>query len=660
MSEVEPSVKVVPIDLPVKRKPGRPKKNKDTVPASPIVSEIKIDKPIIPVQVPIKPIVPEKLEPVKKKPNLPTKDKEEKISPIQPVKQKSVEKINIEPKKPVINVQKEADNVKIKPKTKIKKKKATSEKNVKFPLSKYDLLKKLKKIVKQRSSGKSKRLQLKSNLAPFLSKYTGHIVATGDGIATVQGLELAKAGELVEIRHIQNNSKKRVLATVMNLNASTVDLVVFGGSSDVAEGDIVTGTGNIVDVPVGPRLLGRTVDALGRVIDGKKLIVQFSVRTQADVKAPGIIPRASVREPLITGIKAIDSLIPIGKGQRELIIGDRQTGKTTLAVDSILSQRQVILRRKREKVYCIYVSIGQKRSSVAKLVYLLKQRKAINYTTIVVASASEPAPLQYLAPYSGCTMGEYFRDHGFHALVVYDDLSKQAVAYRQLSLLLRRPPGREAYPGDVFYLHSRLLERAAKMSKKYKGGSLTALPIIETLDGDVSAYIPTNVISITDGQIVLEKRLVTRGIFPAINVGLSVSRVGSAAQYVALQEVVGKLKLQLAQYREIEMFASYSTDLDSITARILRRGVRIVEFLKQGKNVPVSIQLQILLFFALFYGFVDKIEAVRVKSFEKWLIFIFTRTSAKCILNKINERKSLRTTRFVLLRTLSLVTKYFQ
>jgi proton translocating ATP synthase F1 alpha subunit len=450
-----------------------------------------------------------------------------------------------------------------------------------------------------------------------IRKTIGRIIVTGDGIATVKGLRHVKSGELVKIKSASKPHKKYILASAMNLNVKTVDLVVFGSPSDVAAGDYVLCTGKIVEVPVGPSLLGRTVDALGRPIDGRKLINRTNIRAQADVKAPGIIPRASVREPLITGIKAIDSLIPIGKGQRELIIGDRQTGKTTLSIDSVLSQKNVILRRKREKVYCIYVSVGQKRSSVAQLVYLLKKRKALRYTTVVVASASEPAPLQYLAPYSGCTMGEYFRDQGFHALVIYDDLSKQAVAYRQLSLLLRRPPGREAYPGDVFYLHSRLLERAAKMSKKYRGGSLTALPIIETLDGDVSAYIPTNVISITDGQIVLEKRVVTRGLFPAIKVGLSVRRVGSAAQYVALQEVVGKLKLQLAQYREIEMFASYSTDLDSITLRILRRGVRIVEFLKQGKNVPLSVQVQILLFFALFHGFVDKIETSRVKAFEK-------------------------------------------
>ena len=489
-------------------------------------------------------------------------------------------------------------------------------------------------------------------------KSTGRIISTGDGIAKVKYMNKVKAGELVRIIVAKKIS---LSAMAMNLNPDTVDIVVFGSMGAVRAGQLVIGTGKIVNVPIGRKLLGRAIDALGNPIDGLgRIKITEKNRSLADIKAPGIIPRQSVREPLLTGLKAIDSLIPVGKGQRELIIGDRQTGKTTIAIDTIINQKNLIYRTTREKVYCVYVAIGQKRSSIAQLVNLLHKKKALSHTIVIAASAADPAPLQYLAPYSGCTMGEFFRDQGFHSCIIYDDLSKQAVAYRQLSLLLRRPPGREAYPGDVFYLHSRLLERAAKMSNRYKGGSLTALPIIETLDGDVSAYIPTNVISITDGQIVLEKQLVTKGIFPAINVGLSVSRVGSAAQYPALQEVVGSLKLQLAQYREIESFASYSSDLDAITLRVLRRGVRIVEFLKQGKYVPITISVQIVLFFALFHGFFDKIDIIKTKKYEKWLTLIYTKTAFKHILNKLNERKSLKIVYDLVKKSLAVATDIFE
>ncbi|CAO2594508.1 ATP synthase subunit alpha, mitochondrial [Lemmus lemmus] len=397
---------------------------------------------------------------------------------------------------------------------------------------------------------------------------TGRVLSIGDGIARVHGLRNVQAEEMVEF-------SSGLKGMSLNLEPDNVGVVVFGNDKLIKEGDIVKRTGAIVDVPVGEELLGRVVDALGNAIDGKGPIGS-KTRRRVGLKAPGIIPRISVREPMQTGIKAVDSLVPIGRGQRELIIGDRQTGKTSIAIDTIINQKQ-------KKLYCIYVAIGQKRSTVAQLVKRLTDADAMKYTIVVSATASDAAPLQYLAPYSGCSMGEYFRDNGKHALIIYDDLSKQAVAYRQMSLLLRRPPGREAYPGDVFYLHSRLLERAAKMNDSFGGGSLTALPVIETQAGDVSAYIPTNVISITDGQIFLETELFYKGIRPAINVGLSVSRVGSAAQTRAMKQVAGTMKLELAQYREVAAFAQFGSDLDAATQQLLSRGVRLTELLKQGQ-----------------------------------------------------------------------------
>ncbi|CAO2594514.1 ATP synthase subunit alpha, mitochondrial [Lemmus lemmus] len=401
---------------------------------------------------------------------------------------------------------------------------------------------------------------------------TGRVLSIGDGIARVHGLRNVQAEEMVEF---SSGLKVIYKGMSLNLEPDNVGVVVFGNDKLIKEGDIVKRTGAIVDVPVGEELLGRVVDALGNAIDGKGPIGS-KTRRRVGLKAPGIIPRISVREPMQTGIKAVDSLVPIGRGQRELIIGDRQTGKTSIAIDTIINQKQ-------KKLYCIYVAIGQKRSTVAQLVKRLTDADAMKYTIVVSATASDAAPLQYLAPYSGCSMGEYFRDNGKHALIIYDDLSKQAVAYRQMSLLLRRPPGREAYPGDVFYLHSRLLERAAKMNDSFGGGSLTALPVIETQAGDVSAYIPTNVISITDGQIFLETELFYKGIRPAINVGLSVSRVGSAAQTRAMKQVAGTMKLELAQYREVAAFAQFGSDLDAATQQLLSRGVRLTELLKQGQ-----------------------------------------------------------------------------
>ncbi|CAO2594512.1 ATP synthase subunit alpha, mitochondrial [Lemmus lemmus] len=430
---------------------------------------------------------------------------------------------------------------------------------------------------------------------------TGRVLSIGDGIARVHGLRNVQAEEMVEF-------SSGLKGMSLNLEPDNVGVVVFGNDKLIKEGDIVKRTGAIVDVPVGEELLGRVVDALGNAIDGKGPIGS-KTRRRVGLKAPGIIPRISVREPMQTGIKAVDSLVPIGRGQRELIIGDRQTGKTSIAIDTIINQKQ-------KKLYCIYVAIGQKRSTVAQLVKRLTDADAMKYTIVVSATASDAAPLQYLAPYSGCSMGEYFRDNGKHALIIYDDLSKQAVAYRQMSLLLRRPPGREAYPGDVFYLHSRLLERAAKMNDSFGGGSLTALPVIETQAGDVSAYIPTNVISITDGQIFLETELFYKGIRPAINVGLSVSRVGSAAQTRAMKQVAGTMKLELAQYREVAAFAQFGSDLDAATQQLLSRGVRLTELLKQGQYSPMAIEEQVAVIYAGVRGYLDKLEPSKITKFE--------------------------------------------
>ncbi|XP_056233185.1 ATP synthase subunit alpha, mitochondrial-like [Seriola aureovittata] len=439
---------------------------------------------------------------------------------------------------------------------------------------------------------------------------TGRVLSIGDGIARVYGLRNVQAEEMVEF-------SSGLKGMSLNLEPDNVGVVVFGNDKLIKEGDIVKRTGAIVDVPVGEELLGRVVDALGNAIDGKGPLGS-QIRRRVGLKAPGIIPRISVREPMQTGIKAVDSLVPIGRGQRELIIGDRQTGKTAIAIDTIINQKRFNEGTdEKKKLYCIYVAIGQKRSTVAQLVKRLTDADAMKYTIVVSATASDAAPLQYLAPYSGCSMGEYFRDNGKHALIIYDDLSKQAVAYRQMSLLLRRPPGREAYPGDVFYLHSRLLERAAKMNDNFGGGSLTALPVIETQAGDVSAYIPTNVISITDGQIFLETELFYKGIRPAINVGLSVSRVGSAAQTRAMKQVAGTMKLELAQYREVAAFAQFGSDLDAATQQLLNRGVRLTELLKQGQYSPMAIEEQVTVIYAGVRGHLDKMEPSKITKFEK-------------------------------------------
>ncbi|KAK7496834.1 hypothetical protein BaRGS_00011814 [Batillaria attramentaria] len=438
---------------------------------------------------------------------------------------------------------------------------------------------------------------------------TGRVLSIGDGIARVYGLKNIQAEEMVEF-------SSGLKGMALNLEPDNVGVVVFGNDKLIKEGDIVKRTGAIVDVPVGPDILGRVVDALGNPIDGKGPI-ESKARQRVGIKAPGIIPRTSVKEPMQTGIKAVDSLVPIGRGQRELIIGDRQTGKTAVAIDTIINQKRFNEgTNEKQKLYCIYVAIGQKRSTVAQLVKRLTDADAMKYTIVVSATASDAAPLQYLAPYSGCAMGEYFRDNGMHALIIYDDLSKQAVAYRQMSLLLRRPPGREAYPGDVFYLHSRLLERAAKMNDDNGGGSLTALPVIETQAGDVSAYIPTNVISITDGQIFLETELFYKGIRPAINVGLSVSRVGSAAQTRAMKQVAGSMKLELAQYREVAAFAQFGSDLDQATQNLLNRGVRLTELLKQGQYVPMAIEEQVAVIYAGVRGHLDKVDPSKITTFE--------------------------------------------
>jgi F-type H+-transporting ATPase subunit alpha len=443
----------------------------------------------------------------------------------------------------------------------------------------------------------------------------GRVLSVGDGIARVHGLDNVQAGETVEF-------PGGIQGMALNLEADNVGIVIFGDDRTIKEGDVVKRTGAIVDVPVGMGLLGRVVDGLGNPLDGKGPIVAER-RSRADVKAPGIIPRKSVHEPMATGLKAIDSLIPIGRGQRELIIGDRQTGKTAVALDAILNQKsynEAAGDDESKKLYCVYVAIGQKRSTVAQLVKKLEETGAIEYSIVVAATASEPAPLQFLAPYAACAMAEYFRDSGRHALIIYDDLSKQAVAYRQMSLLLRRPPGREAYPGDVFYLHSRLLERAAKMNDSMGAGSLTALPIIETQAGDVSAYIPTNVISITDGQIFLETELFYQGIRPAVNVGLSVSRVGSAAQTKSMKSVAGSIKLELAQYREMAAFAQFGSDLDASTQRLLNRGARLTELLKQAQYSPLTNAEQVCVIFAGTNGFLDKVAVKDVVRFEKGLL----------------------------------------
>ena len=462
----------------------------------------------------------------------------------------------------------------------------------------------------------------------------GQVLSVGDGIARVYGLDNVQAGEMVEF-------PGGIKGMALNLETDNVGIVIFGEDRGIKEGDTVKRTRAIVDVPVGKALLGRVVDALGNPIDGKGPLGDTE-RARIEVKAPGIIPRRSVHEPVQTGLKAIDCLIPIGRGQRELIIGDRQTGKTAIILDTIINQRDINKNAKdeSEKLYCIYVAIGQKRSSVARIVKTLEDHNAMDYTIVVAATASEPAPLQFLAPYAGCTMGEYFRDNAMHAVIFYDDLSKHAVSYRQMSLLLRRPPGREAYPGDVFYLHSRLLERAAKMNEDKGSGSLTALPVIETQAGDVSAYIPTNVISITDGQIFLETELFFKGIRPAVNVGLSVSRVGSAAQIKAMKQVAGSIKLELAQYREMAAFAQFSSDLDKATQNLLARGARLTELLKQPQYLPLPIEEQVISIFAGVNGYTDAIEVNQVTQFEARLLDEI-RSKGQDILKAIRTEKEL-------------------
>ncbi len=441
----------------------------------------------------------------------------------------------------------------------------------------------------------------------------GTVLSVGDGIARIHGLDNVQAGELVEF-------PGGIKGMALNLETDNVGVVIFGTDRDIKEGDTVKRTGNIVEIPVGKELLGRVVDPLGNPIDGKGPI-KAKLKSRVDVKAPGIIPRKSVNEPMATGLKAIDALIPVGRGQRELVIGDRQTGKTAIILDTILNQKPVHLSGpEKDKLYCVYVACGQKRSTVAQFVKVLEDNGAMEYSVVVAATASDPAPLQYLAPFAGCAIGEYFRDNGMHALIAYDDLSKQAVAYRQMSLLLRRPPGREAYPGDVFYLHSRLLERAAKMNDSLGGGSLTALPVIETQANDVSAYIPTNVISITDGQIFLETDLFYQGIRPAVNVGLSVSRVGSAAQTKAMKQVAGKIKGELAQYREMAAFAQFGSDLDATTQKLLNRGARLTELLKQGQFAPLKMEEQVVSIYSGVNGYLDSLPVDKIKSFEEGLL----------------------------------------
>jgi F-type H+-transporting ATPase subunit alpha len=457
----------------------------------------------------------------------------------------------------------------------------------------------------------------------------GQVLSVGDGIARVYGLDNVQAGEMVEFEN-------GVRGMALNLEQDNVGIVIFGNDREIKEGQTVKRTRAIVDVPVGKGLLGRVVDALGNPIDGKGPI-KADTRARVDVKAPGIIPRKSVHEPMATGLKAIDSLIPIGRGQRELVIGDRQTGKTAIILDTILNQKPLNAQPDEKiKLYCVYVAVGQKRSSVAQFVKVLEENGALEYSIVVAATASDPAPMQFLAPFAGCTMGEYFRDNGMHAVIFYDDLSKQAVSYRQMSLLLRRPPGREAYPGDVFYLHSRLLERAAKMNDANKAGSLTALPVIETQANDVSAYIPTNVISITDGQIFLETDLFYQGIRPAVNVGLSVSRVGSSAQTKAMKKVAGRIKGELAQYREMAAFAQFGSDLDATTQRLLNRGARLTELLKQPQFSPLKMEEQVCVIWAGTNGYLDPLPVARVRAFEQGLLGLL-RTKNSDILEDIRK-----------------------
>ena len=462
----------------------------------------------------------------------------------------------------------------------------------------------------------------------------GQVLSVGDGIARAYGLDNVQAGEMVEF-------ESGVRGMALNLEQDNVGIVIFGSDREIKEGQTVKRTGAIVDVPVGKGLLGRVVDALGNPIDGKGPI-DATERRRVDVKAPGIIPRKSVHEPMATGLKAVDALIPIGRGQRELIIGDRQTGKTAIALDTILNQKPLNVEGAPEsqKLYCVYVAVGQKRSTVAQLVKVLEERGAMEYSIVVAATASDPAPMQFLAPFAGCSMGEFFRDNGMHAVIIYDDLSKQAVAYRQMSLLLRRPPGREAYPGDVFYLHSRLLERAAKMGEEAGLGSLTALPVIETQANDVSAYIPTNVISITDGQIFLETDLFYQGIRPAVNVGLSVSRVGSSAQTKATKKVAGKIKGELAQYREMAAFAQFGSDLDAVTQRLLNRGARLTELLKQPQFSPLKMEEQTVVIYAGVNGYLDPLPVNKVRAFEDGLLSL-VRSKHADLLNEIGTSKDL-------------------
>jgi len=462
---------------------------------------------------------------------------------------------------------------------------------------------------------------------------TGRVLTIADGIARCHGLRNIQAEEMVEF-------ESGLKGMALNLEKDNVGIVVFGNDRQIKEGDTVKRTGAIVDVPVGDELLGRVVDGLGNPLDGKGPL-NTTERRRVDIKAPGIISRVSVSEPMQTGLKAIDSLVPIGRGQRELIIGDRQTGKTAVAIDTIINQRRFNESAdEKKKLYCVYVAIGQKQSTITQLITRLESTDSMKYSIVVVASAAYAAPLQYLAPYSATSMGEHFRDNGKHALIIYDDLSKQAVAYRQMSLLLRRPPGREAFPGDVFYLHSRLLERAAKMSDAFGGGSLTALPVIETQAGDVSAYIPTNVISITDGQIFLETELFHKGVRPAINVGLSVSRVGSAAQIKAMKQVSGTMKLDLAQYREVAAFAQFGSDMDAATQQLLKRGVRLTELLKQIQYDPMDIAEQVVIIFCGVRGFLDKIEPAKITDFEENFI-VYMRANQAALLETIRAEAAL-------------------
>ena len=477
-------------------------------------------------------------------------------------------------------------------------------------------------------------IKLDTTPSEGLFEESGTVVAVGDGIATIVGLNNVKAAELIVFKGAYGAADIKGMA--LNLEEDLVKAVIFGNDRDIIQGCQVKRTNEIINIPVGSFMLSRVVNALGEAIDGNDLI-KGNEEYLIDRKAPGIIPRHKVNEPMQTGLKAVDSMVPIGRGQRELIIGDRQTGKTAIALDTIINQRITNELDSNFALYCIYVAIGQKRSTVAQIVQILTDLNAMSYTTVVAATASDAAPLQFLAPYSGCAIGEWFRDNGKHALIIYDDLSKQAVAYRQMSLLLRRPPGREAYPGDVFYLHSRLLERAAKLNDTFGGGSLTALPVIETQAGDVSAYIPTNVISITDGQIFLESELFYRGIRPAINVGLSVSRVGSAAQVQGMKAIAGSLKLELAQYREVEAFAQFGSDLDATTQHVLNRGARLIEMLKQGQYSPLKVEEQIVLIYAGMKGFLDKLTVSRIKEFEENIL----ETVSKSLLTQIAEKYEL-------------------